>query len=567
MKFPMTTPSPAPSIDALLEASIAASDARFNPEAGFLTAKGGGPGYHTRTTPDQTVHNTHDSANYAQMLLMRGAAGDVERASEILRGLVRLQVTDPESQHYGLWGWFVEEPPSLMAPADWNWADFIGTKLVEILGAHEQQLDRKLSLELKSALLHACRCIVKRNVGPGYTNICTMGAAVTMAAGEILADAGLLDYGRRRLAAQLDELSKDGGVPEYNSPHYGAVLILELERVLRLVRDQAALEIARAMHRRIWELTASQFHPGTGQWAGAQSRTYSVRLQPNHAYLIWSRTGIPPLGAEKMIFTPGPDYLQAAPQLLCPAEFRDRFAVLPESPHEIEQVWRKEENGQPVSVLRTWFSDSSTLGTVNRDTTWVQHRPLTAFWTAPGGDVASVKISLLKDAREFASGLLHSLQKGPRALLAFSMIAGQGDWHCILDRPADGFFSGSDLRLRISLDAAGATLESLPGGRFVLSSGAFKIVLHTAEILFDGHAGHWEAGKSESGVHLDAVLHTGRPLRFSPVELRATGTAVAVELLAVEDPACAAPLCGEVCGLDFAWEWAPVGRMAVAQDS
>jgi hypothetical protein len=560
--FPTMTPAAntitRPTKEELLEETLRSAANRYSSEIGFLRAKGGGPGYHTRTTKDQTVHHVLDTANYAQLLLMRGLPEDVARASDILARLVDLQVTDPASKHYGLWGWFVEEPPDQMAPADWNWADFVGARLAEILKAYAGELDPGLVARLKESLGHAARCIEKRNVGPSYTNICTMGAGVTMAAGEILGDPELVEYGRRRLAAQREELERNGGVPEYNSPDYGIVMMQELERILRLVEDPAARADAEWMRQRMWRLTAGQFHPGTGQWAGAQSRSYSGTLRGTQALYLWQRAGVVPPNAAATKFTPWADLLHDEPALACPPDAAERFARLPSSPLEAEQNWMEARPGTPPVVLHTWFSDDATLGTINEETTWVQHRVLTGFWAAADGGIASARLNLLKDGKEFASGLVRMQQDGPRVLAVAGLASGQGDWHVSLDRPKDGHFTASDLRLRVLLDAPDAKLTPRSDGGWILSAGNHELVIHPGEILFDGRPGRWEAGEHKGGVHVDAILYEGAPLRFAPAGLAETGLALGLELLPVGQRATSSPLTSTLDGALRRWQWAAV---------
>lgn len=543
----------------LLASAIAEREQRFDAVRKLVSTNGASPGYHTRVREGQLVHSTLDSAQYAQLLLMRGQPADVSRAALILDRLLALQVTEPTSLHYGLWGWFAEEPPEEMAPADWNWADFIGARLAEILHAHPASLAPDLVQRLQSALRHACNAIVKRNVGPGYTNICAMGAAVTLAAGELLPDPGFLDYGRRRLAAQREALAANGGVPEYNSPHYGTVFILELERVLRLVSDPAARADADWMRRRSWELTASQFHPGTGQWAGAQGRVYNDLLGPDATLLIWQRTGITSFGANGHTFAPGPDLLHDRAELACPPESCARFAALPASPCEQEQIWMPATAQKPTVILHTWFSDTSTLGSVNTSTTWVQHRPVTAYWRDSEDSVASAKVILLKDGREFATGCVRIRQTGPRILLVLGLATGQGDWHVSLDRPADGCFSARDLRLRVLLSSPFARLDPAPPAPFyTLAAGPGRLVLHPGPVFFDGRPGAWIAGADASSAYLDAVLYQGPHFTFAPDRLAETCAGLGAELLDGATPATNAPLVSTIRDALRLWSWSPV---------
>ncbi len=549
----------APDRDTLLKLALDSRERRFNPALHLVASASINPGYHTRVKPGQRVHSTLESAQYAQLLLMSGGPEEVIRASRILERLLDLQVTDATSIHYGIWGWFAEEPPDQMAPADWNWADFIGARFAEILHGHAAALDPDLVRRLQASLRHAGNAIVKRDIGPHYTNICAMGAAVTLAAGELLDDPAFVTYGRRRLAAQRAALVANGGVPEYNSPHYGTVFVIELERVLRLVRDPAARVDAEFMRRRVWELTASQFHPGTGQWAGAQSRVYHERLAPDPALLLWQRTGLRPRGVGESMLTPNPDFLFPFAALDCPPDLISRFAALPSAPFEQEQTWMAPAGDKPAVLLRTWFAEDATLGSVNNATTWVQHRPVTAYWRDSESGIASAKVELLKDGRAFASGRVRILQNGPRLLLVLGLTSGQGDWHVSLDRPADGRFSAEDLRLRLILNCRSARLTaSSAEGPWTLAAGPHRLVAHPGVVLFDGYPGHWQADSTAEGVHLDAILHSGPRRTFAPHELAETCVALGLELLSADQPAATAAPQSTTDGNLRRWRWDPV---------
>ena len=62
-----------------------------------------------------------------------------------------------------------------MSPPDWNWADFCGTRLIEIAMSHRDRLPEELARRLDAGIKHACRSIMRRDVKPGYTNISLMG--------------------------------------------------------------------------------------------------------------------------------------------------------------------------------------------------------------------------------------------------------------------------------------------------------------------------------------------------------------------------------------------------------
>ena len=559
----VTEARPGPAVSTLLDSALRDREQRFDATAGLMTSRVGGPGYHTRLPKDQLVHGTKDNADYAHLLLLRGQPEDVARASVILDHLLTLQNTDPASPNVGLWDWFAEEAPSQMAPADQNWADFIGARLVEILVAHEARLAPELAARMRTALGLATRLIVRRNVGPEYTNICTMGAAVCLGAGRVLQDADLVAYGRRRIAAQRAACEANGGVPEYNSPHYTTILLQELERILRVSDDAPARADAEWMHQRIWTLIADQFHPGTGQWSGARSRTYNDQLRSTQALFLWQRTGVAPRGAARMSFAAGPDDLQDLTEVRCPPALVARFQALPSDPYEMTQTWMPATPTTPGAVLHTWFSEGATLGSATQASTWNQQRPLVGYWRAQEG-VAILRLRLLKDDKDFASGVVRTAHQGPRLLAVLGLAAGQGDWHPTIDRPADGSFTARDLRLRLSLDAKDARIAGIAAVGWTLTAGDHRLVAHLGEARFDGQLAPWEAGEHEGGVHIDAVLHHGEARTFAPTTVAETMAGLGLELLDLNEVPNTNPVTSTVADGRRTWTWAGVSASVTA---
>jgi hypothetical protein len=256
-----------------------------------------GPGYHSRVPDGTYAHDILNSLNYALALLASGEAAHLARAADILRKVLTFQDVDPLSPTYGVWPWLAEEPLAQMAPPDWNWADFGGARLAQVLKDHAAKLPADLLDPVKAGLGHAAWSIFRRNVGPTHTNVVIAGAGVAIAAGELLKRSMLLDYGRRRLHAMVKHTKRHGGFNEYNSPMYTMVALHECERILSLVHDPQARSDAEWLRRAAWQTIAEHFHPRTGQWAGPHSRAYGLRLAPATAEYLSEQTGAEICGA------------------------------------------------------------------------------------------------------------------------------------------------------------------------------------------------------------------------------------------------------------------------------
>jgi hypothetical protein len=483
------------------------------------------PGYHTKIADGTPVHSTVSALDYALLLLKSGEAAAVSRAADVIRAVLALQECDPCQAPYGIWPWFYEEPLSKMSPPDYNWADFCGARLAEMLVQHAAALPAELVTAMRAALLRAGMAIFRRNVGPGYTNIAVMGGGVCAIAGELLQEPFLLEYGRRRLELFIAYTRDQGGFNEYNSPTYTMVVVAEAERILRLAKTDAVRTLAREIHDIAWETIATHFHPATGQWAGPHSRAYSDTLGPDTARRLAAATGVA-VGA----ITPEEAASQLVEQPLpCPEKYRCYFRDAKRSDCVVQRYSRREPASRST-IGTTWFDGDACLGSVNHDTMWVQRRPVIAYWQN-GSTIAVLRLRFLHDGKDFASAFVRNAQAGGRLLSGVSLLTDQGDYHCHLDRPANSTFSAGDFRLRYELQAEGASVEELHDERFILKAGPRMAAVHCHGGNFDGDDVVWEAGCENGRAYVDAVCYHGPQRDFDFRQLGDTWLIVAMELL------------------------------------
>lgn len=517
--------------NARLHAYLDWADEHYDPAAEMLAVEFRGPGYHT-TVPDGTLaHPTRQSLDYALALLERRAPGDAERAAAVVGKVLTLQDTDPASDFRGIWPWLLEEPVSQMAPPDRNWADFCGAKIAQMLHDHADRLPAGLVTRMRTSLGLAAEQIRRRNVGPGYTNICIMGAGVCAAAGEILGDAEMLAYGRERFQRMLASTERDGGFNEYNSPTYTPVALFECERTLHLVADAATLTAAERLRQIAWETIADSFHPGTQQWAGPQSRAYSDRIGGSLVGYLAEQTG-QSIAAHPSVDDPDDARrYEVLPHLPCPEALRPRFAALPQDPLELRRTFLRGDSPESSTIGTTWLTADACLGTVNRGDFWTQRRGLLAYWRTADDPAVVLRLRFLHDGRDFASMGLRTEQRGPRALSVVYPLRGRGDWHPSLDRPEGGVFTAGDFRIRYELQGKGAVAEDLGGGRFALRAGGWQAVVHTLPGQFAGVPIAWEIGQESDRALVDGVCYAGpqRPFDFQALPEMLLATAVELQ--------------------------------------
>lgn len=499
-----------------LLAYLAACDADYSPVTGMTGGPMHGPGYHTTLAEGTWVHSTRSNLDYALGLL---AAGRAERAGSVIERVLALQDRDPASRTYGIWPWFLEESLAQMSPPDWNWADFCGARLLVAMRVYAALLPEALQVHIREALRHASESIIRRNVGPGYTNIAIMGGGVTAATGELLGDARLLDYGRTRLEGFVAHTQDNGSFAEYNSPTYTIVVIEEVERILHLVQDPAVRAAAEWIRRHAWELIAEHFHPATQQWAGPHSRTYSDRLSTNRVHYLSERLGFALRAHPDLQGSPKGDFVPELPALPCPPDLAERFRRLPADPLVVRRRFARKESEAESVWGTTWLSTQACLASVNHDLMWNQRRPVLGYWQTPADPAVVLRLRFLLDGRDFSSAHVENTQDGPAIRSRLTLVPGWGSFHLHLDKPADGIFPAEDLRVRYELQGHGVTARREGEGRYVLAAGNWEARIGLGPAHFQGAPLAWELGEADGRVFLDGVCYRGPRRAFAFPEL------------------------------------------------
>jgi hypothetical protein len=432
-------------------------DAHYDPSQQMLRTPYSSPGYHTTLTGGY-VHSTRGTLDYAVALLDSGEPERLSRAQAVLRRVIALQDQDPNSRTYGIWSWFLEEPLEKMSPPDWNWADFCGTRLLQVAVDHMDRLPPDLQQKVRDSILHAARSIQRRNVGPAYTNIALMGTYVTLVAGERFDVSDLADYGRQRLRRFYDYTREKGSFTEYNSPTYTMVAIEEISRMMQHVRDGEAQRLLKELNEAAWRHVARRFHPPTQQWAGPHSRAYSTFLGPG------TRAALQRASGGKVSFLPESEAWESLDAhrlaLQCPPELHGHFLKL-DVPREEIEMFEKNPRTEHDLVGTTYLHPQFALGSVNIGDFWNQRRPVIAYWPTSAGP-AALRLRFLHDAYDYASASLFSVQSKGDILGAVLFATDRGDTHISLDKIPDATITARDLRLRLHFEGAVRDLKLPP---------------------------------------------------------------------------------------------------------
>ena len=438
---------------ALVDAAVRRLDETYDPREQMI-ARPLGPQYQYHTNlRATTAHPTRDSLEYALLLLAAGGEERFHRAGQVLNRVIALQDQDPASKWYGIWGWYMEEPPPRMSPADWNWADFNGSLLILVHHFHGARLAPALLEGVRKAILHAALSVRRRNVSMNYTNIAVKGTFVSLAAAQILADKELQEYATDRLNRLAAAIDVTGSIAEYNSPTYAAVTLANLTRLRMVVQDRSATAKARRIELRVWLHLARHWHHATRQLAGPMSRCYSTDLGAP----VWLEKA---LGGRVGLFNSLEElqrglgsYSAGEVGLLdyrCPEDLVAYFLKPRQASQHRETFLAGSEGVRPLQGT-TWIEPAFSLGTANRSEFWIQRRPLLAYWGGSARPARYAQLRFLKDDYDFSSALFYSVQERNCVLAAINFRSPGGDRHPSLEPIENGRFRCSRLRLRLDL--------------------------------------------------------------------------------------------------------------------
>lgn len=508
----------------LLDQTITQRRSTLDPAEAMLCIPFSSPGYHTKLTGGM-VHPTRESLWYAGALMDTGAEDDESTALRIFEKVLTLQDTDSVSPTYGIWPWFLEEPLSAMDRPDWNWADFCGALLLEVMLNHAHRIPSPLAAKMDAAILHAARSIERRNVESSYTNIAIMGSFVTLVAAESYGLDGLHAYALDRLRRLWSYTKEQGAFTEYNSPTYTIVALDELSRMQRYILDPEAQEITARLYRMAWEEIAQHFHVATQQWAGPHSRCYQTLLPSTVKTLI--RLAVS--GHEGSTQEAQSSIEMYRQQHTCPPDLLSHFGPL-RTARTVRKTYLKQE---PSLIGTTHLAPKFTLGSINYGDLWNQRRALLAYWGTAEAP-SYLRLQFLHDGYDFSGAWLFSQQQEGRILAGISFATDGYDRHIHLDPIREKAIVAHDLRLRFEIGGLPASVEiGQPASLqepLEFTAGGVTVQLTVPLARWGSRQGQWVVTRVGDALQIDVVLYDGEPEVFQLNELTEAALAVALRI-------------------------------------
>lgn len=432
----------------LIEKAASAEAPRFDVKEALATRLfGPGYRYHTKLGEGR-VHDLRASAEYALALLELGGEAGLVRAEQILNRVCALQDTVPGSKWYGIWSYYLEEPPAKMREADWDWADFLGATLLLVEIRHAGRLEAGLHARIRKAIGHAALSVRRRNADAAYTSIAIKGTFVCAAAAERLGQPDLSEYASERMGRIEASIKDSGSFAEYNSPVSARAALTDLTRMRMYLRPGPAREGAARIERRLWLHLARHWDGFRKQLAGPMSRCYETDLGEPF-WLEKSLCGRLGLAnpAERGQYG---DLDTAIHDLHCPESLAPAF-LQPAAYFHREEFRPARAQGRPVQGATCVARDFS-LGSVNQGDFWAQSRPLLAYFGGAERPARIVRLRMVKDGYDFASALLWTVQQAGNVLGLVNFRSPGGDRHPELDPIKNEEFVCGRLFLELTFD-------------------------------------------------------------------------------------------------------------------
>lgn len=481
----------------------------FDPQQNMVLQKITHWQYHIDTV-GVTYHQVRDTHHYALALLSLQNDALVKRASDVILAGIALQDSNPASRTYGVWPYYKEEPlATKRTPVDFNMADFNAVVLLDIYMNHKDRLPATTVAKIKGALINAARCIEKRNQDPSYTNIALMGTYVTYMVSHLFDLSDMQTYAFNRLKRFYDYTKEKGGFTEYNSPNYTITALDEITRMKQHIIEPQARKMVDELNDTAWGIIARHFYKPSGQWVGAQSRSYNTFLNQNAFFslLYHASNG-------KVIF--GKKEYDASEILLRPEMPAHYYAMFnaPKYPRIQNDVF---EPTEPKVTDVAYMTNSYALSTANRSCLWNQRRPFVAYW-GPASSPRYLQVQFLHDDYDFSSAAIFSAQNKNSVLSGIDLFLYGGDKHIGLNPLKTGKFNAKDLRIRFRLGGISSIQTlSLPKSQsdkfsFVLDGLRFNIQMFKAS--FDGQTGYWQKGGDGKDSWIDYVIYAGAEKEF-----------------------------------------------------
>jgi hypothetical protein len=392
-------------------------DTNFDPAANLVGAPSNNP-------PNTGHHSVGASMSYVTTLLTTDDANDHARAQAILKNILGLQDTKPDSATYGCFRRMSEDP----AP-DPNSPNFIGLELAGVLDRDRKHsfLDPDLRKQTEQAFRLTVDAVMRRDVDPGVTSSALTSVAVAAAGAKLFSIPKADAFAEAKLDAVIAQAGDNGEFAEYLSTTALSVSLEGAYAARTFSFSDNFGKKADTVINRLWKQIAADYHAPTCQLAGPFTRSYGENMLYYASGLkYWLSLALPdgyPLPDTETDHDwdkAGVAELAAMP-VSTRAEFKDK-----------PPAWREWDASASKSTLARHFSQfregNFILSTVATQDQWKLKRNVVAYWRNDGSSPDDFTVGYcldesnesLPDGAPFGQLHFFSRQKNGAVLVALA---------------------------------------------------------------------------------------------------------------------------------------------------
>lgn len=519
-----------------LKRAIETCNEKYDDSVGLMADVGNGTDYHSSVKEGSINYPVLDNLDYAVALIDTDDLSNIDRALSIIDKVIDAQDKDEKSECYGVWSRYFNEALEDMTVPDWNRAAFNGRVLLYLLIDYRQKLSDSLVSRIEESIEHAANSIVRRNMGPDYSNINLMGAYVTIKAGELLNNEVYFEFGKMRLKKELDFITKNGMFTEYNSPAYTILALEEIGRMIKYFKDSECLDIASKMNEIAWKCIAEHYHPKTEQLAAPHSRCYrSIASRQFNTFIHIGTNASKNLVSIEDISI---EIMWAFVHIECPEDYYEYFEPI-ETKRIVSEKFYKgydttTDNEIRVNVEKnmheleayTYLNPHFSLGSFIKYDFWNQRRPLMAYW-GEANHVTVFRVRCLHDGYDYCSAMLTSMQHENHIIAGVNFVKDHGDSHFILSPLENGTITARNLLIRFELSGAikdsNITLKQSTEDTIDISSNGINTKIVILHKVFDTEKVKFKQGSDGNRQWVDLVLYEGESKKIDFNEIVEAG--------------------------------------------
>lgn len=457
-----------------------------------------------RPLTDIEPNNMVQHARVSLTLLKNNTQENIKQVELYISTILDRQITQPDSEHYGLWP--IKEYLTYAVPGkiDKNMTTYIGIPLFVILAEYSDILPAELVKRMEHSLSIACIYILNRNIHLQNSHITIAESLLTAACGERFQNREFTNYAVNLFQHFYHYTIANGSFYEYNSPHYDHNNLINIYLIKRYVKNELFLKLTEMISDSLWEICATHYHYRTDCIAGPAHRLGSFFLaDTNRKFLHDSCTSTGKKNDELTHFD------------ICPQKYRPYFngTKYKEYSQQIISQGASYPYYNYSNVATTLMKPDYCIGSFSRGQCWVEQGALLGYFGTRETPFA-IRVTATHDEHEYSSAQLSIVQHMNYVLGHTSFATNRADKHIDRD-PTGGKITAKDLRVRFHIIGDVSKLSvSSKKNTLNIQYGSVRTKFTYSCAKFENFRPKIMLTKSKEDLCFDMILYRGKSIKL-----------------------------------------------------